>query len=312
MTRSTGRLLLRFVVTLGLFAVLAVVLDPRDVFDRISHMRPRWVAAALVVTVFQVVASGWRWRFTASRLSIDLPLKRAVSEYYLATFLNQVLPGGVLGDVSRAWRHARSEDTTLPSVHAVLLERLSGLAVMASVAVISGLLLARTPLLTTVLLVCVAAGVAYAVRRVTRFPAFEQFTRDARAALLEGAAFPIQLVTSCLVVASYLVVFLMAARSVGVDTPASLLLMLAGPVLMTMLIPVTVAGWGLREGAAAALWTVLGLTAADGVAISVAYGLLVLVSSLPGAAVVVATLSSDRDPDQRARHRPEGSDVPEA
>ena len=60
------------------------------------------------------------------------------------------------------------------------------------------------------------------------------------------------------------------------------LLPLVAPVLVTMLLPVTVAGWGLREGAAAALWHAVGLTAADGVAISVAYGLLVLVSSLPG------------------------------
>jgi uncharacterized membrane protein YbhN (UPF0104 family) len=295
-----------------LFSVLAVLVDPREIFDRVRHLRPAWVGAALGVTVLQVVASGWRWRFTASRLSIDLPLKRAVSEYYLATFLNQVLPGGVLGDVSRAWRHARSEDTTLPAVHAVLLERLSGLVVMASVAVISGLLLARTAAFTTAVLLVVAVGAAYAVRRVTRFPAFEQFARHARLAFLEGSALPIQLATSGLVVASYLVVFLMAARSVGIETPATLLLLLAGPVLMTMLVPVTVAGWGLREGAAAALWSVLGLTAADGVVISVSYGLLVLVSSLPGAVLVVATLWSDRDPGRRARLRPEGTDVPEA
>lgn len=312
MTRGTGRLLLRFAFTLLLLSVLAVLLDPREVIGRVTHLRPAWVLAALGVTVLQVVGSGWRWRFTASRLSIDLPLKRAISEYYLATFLNQFLPGGVLGDVSRAWRHARSEDTTLPSVHAVLLERLSGLVVMASVAVISGLLLARTAVLTAAVLVVAAVGAAYAVRRVTRVPALEQFARDARSALLEGSALPIQLATSGFVVASYLVVFLMSARSVGVDTSAPLLLMLAGPVLMTMLVPVTVAGWGVREGAAAALWSVLGLTAADGVAISVSYGLIVLVSSLPGALVVLATLWSDRDPRRRAGHRPERSAAPEA
>jgi len=311
-TRSTKRLLLRFAVTLVLLSVLAVVLDLREVVERISHLRPGWVVAALGVTVLQVMASGWRWRFTASRLAVDLPLRRAVSEYYLATFLNQVLPGGVLGDVSRAWRHARSEDTVLPSVHAVILERLSGLIVMASVAVVSGLFLVRTVSLAAVILIGVIVGAAYAVRRVTHFPAAEQFTKDARTALLEGPALPIQLVTSGLVVASYLLVFLMAARSVGVDTSATLLLMLAGPVLMTMLVPVTVAGWGLREGAAAALWSVLGMTPLDGVAISVAYGLLVLISSLPGAVVVLTTLWSDRDPGRRARRHPDGSDAPVA
>jgi hypothetical protein len=65
---------------------------------------------------------------------------------------------------------------------------------------------------------------------------------------------------------------------------------------MTMLIPVTVAGWGLRESAAAALWGAVGLTAADGVIVSVAYGLLVLVGSLPGALFLMNRGPSTRPP----------------
>ena len=71
------------------------------------------------------------------------------------------------------------------------------------------------------------------------------------------------------------------------ETPTLVLLPLVAPVLMTMLIPVTVAGWGLRESAAAVLWGAVGLTAADGVAVSLAYGLIVLLCSLPGAVVLL-------------------------
>ena len=63
----------------------------------------------------------------------------AVREYYLAMFLNQVLPGGVLGDVTRAWRHARLEDTGR-AVRAVVFERASGQLVMT---VVTGVSLAR-------------------------------------------------------------------------------------------------------------------------------------------------------------------------
>ncbi|NNM34814.1 MAG: UPF0104 family protein, partial [Gemmatimonadetes bacterium] len=54
--------------------------------------------------------------------------------------------------------------------------------------------------------------------------------------------------------------------------------------------PISVAGWGLREGAAALLWSAAGLTTAEGVAVSVAYGLIVLLSTLPGLAVLLASL----------------------
>ena len=85
---------------------------------------------------------------------------------------------------------------------------------------------------------------------------------------------------------------------------------LVAPVLMAMLIPITVAGWGVREGAAAALWGLVGLTPEDGVAISVAYGLLVLVSSAPGVPILTRILIEG--PGRRGRPVPTGSDGREA
>ena len=115
---------------------------------------------------------------------------------------------------------------------------------------------------------------------------------DVRKALFGGDARVLQWVSAALVVASYIAVFLVAARAVGVVTPLLRLLPLVAPVLMTMLIPVTLAGWGIREAAAAALWGLVGLTPADGATISVTYGLVVLTSSLPG--ILVLTLPGSR------------------
>jgi len=136
-----------------------------------------------------------------------------------------------------------------------------------------------------------------------------QLLVDVRRALLDGVALPVQLVTSTAVVASYLAVFVMAGRAVQLDTPALMLAMLAGPLLMTMLVPVTIAGWGLREVAAAALWSAAGLSPTDGVAVSVSYGLIVLVSSVPGAVVLGLTLLRSEDRDRTADPNPDGSGV---
>ena len=77
---------------------------------------------------------------------------------------------------------------------------------------------------------------------------------DLRRALLDGLAFPVQLSRSAAVVASYIAIFVMAGRAVQVDMSGLMLAMLAGPVLMSMLVPVTIAGRGLREGANASAW----------------------------------------------------------
>lgn len=295
----------RIAVSGILLILIARVLDVGDVIARLSSLDPRWILAALGLSVAQMVLLAWRWRFTAGRLGIDLPLRRAISEYYLGVFLNQLLPGGVSGDVSRAWRHARTPAPTGSAVRAVILERLTAQVVMTTVAVASvAHLLAWPPLPQIGAVLAVAVGSTIVVRSIVRSAAPESWVgrvwADTRDAGLAPDALPVQLVSSIVAALSYIAFFFMAARAIGVQTEASILLPLIAPVLMTMLVPITVAGWGVREGAAAALWSLVGLTPEDGVAISVAYGVLVLVSTAPGALVLTTILPGDRD--RKARH----------
>jgi glycosyltransferase 2 family protein len=92
------------------------------------------------------------------------------------------------------------------------------------------------------------------------------------------------------------VTFLIAARAVGIIAPASRMLPLVLLVMASMALP-SVAGWGPREGVAAWAFGAAGLGAQRGVATAVVYGVMVLVASLPGAAVlVVAWFGHSRAP----------------
>ncbi|MCH2252152.1 MAG: flippase-like domain-containing protein [Vicinamibacterales bacterium] len=287
---------LRAAVSIGLLAGLAWWLDLGPVVSRLAQMRFGWVLLAVAISVVQVAVLAWRWRFTAGCLGVDLSYTAAWREYYLSIFLNQVMPGGVVGDVSRAWRQARVQtrqrEPAGPAVRAVIFERLSAQAVMTAVALVSLLALpvivnrgSRLVLFGAgaVAVLIVIAMVVWMRRQSSAQSLVGQVLADLDAAHLSGPVFAAQLVSAAIVVGTYLATYLTAARAVGMDTPLPVLLPLVAPVLMSMLIPVTVAGWGLREGAAAVLWGAVGLTAADGVLVSVAYGLLVLIGSLPGA-----------------------------
>ncbi len=304
------RLLLRASVSIGLLAGLAWWLDLGTVASRLVQMRPVWVLLAVAISVVQVAVLAWRWRFTAGCLGVRLSFSAAWREYYLSIFLNQVLPGGVAGDVSRAWRQARAQtrlrESGGPAVRAVIFERMSAQAVMTTVAVVSLLALPVTADRGSRLVLVGAGAMAVLIviamvvwlrRQSSAQSLWGQVLADLGAAHLSGPVFVAQLVSAMIVVSTYLGTYLVAARAVGVETPSLVLLPLVAPVLMTMLIPVTVAGWGLREGAAAVLWGAVGLTVADGVVVSVAYGLLVLVGSLPGAMFLLMTGSTSRPPE---------------
>jgi uncharacterized membrane protein YbhN (UPF0104 family) len=300
---------LRVLVSVGLLFGLVWWLDLGSVVSRLTSMRLEWMVLAVAISVVQVWILAWRWRFTAGRLGVELSFATAWREYYLSIFLNQVLPGGVMGDVSRAWRQARGlaggREPAGPAVRAVIFERISAQVVMTTVALGSLLVLAITiddwSLLafmvagTAVVLVIVAAFLWIRLQSSTGSLAGLALADLVAAHWSRSALLP-QLVSGLLVVGSYLATYLAAARAVGVETPLPVLLPLIAPVLMTMLIPVTVAGWGLRESGAALLWGAVGLTAADGVTTSVAYGLVVLLSSLPGATMLVLGPGARRAP----------------
>ena len=81
--------------------------------------------------------------------------------------------------------------------------------------------------------------------------------------------------------------FTLCAAATGTVLPPLAVISVVPLVLTAMVLPVSVGGWGVREGAAAALWPVLGASAEAGVAASVAFGLVILAASLPGAVALM-------------------------
>jgi uncharacterized membrane protein YbhN (UPF0104 family) len=247
----------------------------------------------LVTTVF----SAWRWALVARGIGIRLPLGAAVADYYRALFLNAALPGGVLGDVHRAVRHGQSAGDMGRGVRAVVLERTAGqLALFAVGAVV--LVSMPSPVLGEVrqavpvvgLGVLGACAVVLAVR-MNRAPGRRAAGRgvlaEAREGLFSRRNAPGVLVSSVVVLAGYVGMFVLAADVAGADASVGELLPLAVLALLAMGLPLNVGGWGPREGVTAWAFGAAGLGAGRGLTVAVVYGVLSLVASLPGAVVLV-------------------------
>lgn len=286
----------RGVISVALLGTVALWVDPGEVMQEVRRLSPWWVVLALGISVLQVMLSAWRWRFIAGLLGVPLRFRYALREYYLALLINQLLPGGVMGDAGRAHRHARQAGSRGSAWRAVVLERASGQTAVALLVVV---VLALSPLwhqalgttgllVATAVLIGVAATVALLIAWIgraerSRLPRWcFAFGRDLHRSLLRRRVWYWQLCSSLAIVMSYGLVMVCAARAIGVELAAVDILALTPPLLLAMLVPLSIAGWGLREGAAASMWLFVGLPSAQGVAISLAYGVLVMLSSLPG------------------------------
>jgi uncharacterized membrane protein YbhN (UPF0104 family) len=272
------------------------------------------LAAGVVLTAAAAVLSAWRWTLVARGLGQPLRLRDAVPAYYRSMLLNVTLPGGVLGDVDRGVGQGRGAGDVGTGLRVVAWERCAGQVVL----VVLGLtvlvalpspLRAWVPGLLAALAVAVVAvgvvalGAAVVGRRSGRGPGGSWATRLARTVSADLGALRARGARAAVVLASVGVVvctsatFLVAARTAGVTLPSVRVVPLALAVLVAMAVPLGVAGWGPREGAAGALFAASGQGAGVGVATTTVYGVMVLVAVLPGVVVLVA----DR---RRRRRRP--------
>lgn len=263
---------------------------------------PALLAAAGVV-LFTTVCSAWRWTIVARGLGVPLSLPAAVAAYYRALFLNVTLPGGVAGDVYRGVSHGREVQDVGRALRAVVWERAAGQVVQVMLTIFV-LLVMPSPVRASMPFVATAAvAVALAVVLVGRMRMGAGSSRlvrvrdaavtDFRTGVLHRNAFPAVALASVLVVLGHTVTFLIAVRTVGITASTARLLPLVLLALLAMVLP-NLAGWGPREGVTAWVFAASGLGAARGAAAAVAYGVMVVVASLPGAIVLVAGWLSRR------------------
>ncbi len=255
------------------------------------------VAAAGTLTVLTTVCSAWRWRVVARALGVDIGLPGAVGAYYRSLFLNSVLFGGVLGDVHRAVTHGRRAGDVVLGLRAVGWERLCGQVVQAVVTAVVLLTLPSPvrPALPYILAgVAGLAGCAALVVRAAARRGRSRLTRAARAvsadlrhSLLAPDVWPRVALASVLVVSGHTATFVIAARAAGSTAPLGELVALLMVVQTVMVIPLSIGGWGLREGAAAWAFGAASLGAATGVTVATLYAVLMLTAVTPGAGLLL-------------------------
>jgi len=274
----------RVLISAAVFAVLVWRVGTGPFLDGVRTVDGRALLAAAGLAVLTTVSCAWRWKIVAGGLGVGLTLRAAVAAYYRSLFINVTVPGGIAGDVHRGISHGRDVSDVGRALQAVVWERFAGQVVQA-ILTVAVLLALPSPVHSSM---PVVAGAVVVVVMCAAFVARR------RLPLARGAWLGVTL-ASALVVCGHAATFLIAAQTVGATAPLSQLLPLALIAMLAMVLP-SAGGWGPREGVTAWVFGAAGLGVSQGVATAVAYGVMVFVASLPGAAVLLVSSS------RRIRH----------
>jgi uncharacterized membrane protein YbhN (UPF0104 family) len=92
----------------------------------------------------------------------------------------------------------------------------------------------------------------------------------------------LDLILSFFVVCSYILIYVISAVSLGLNIDYLAFMVFSPIILFSMTLPISIGGWGVRELTALLLSFLLGLSASASISVSIIYGILNLICSLPG------------------------------
>jgi uncharacterized membrane protein YbhN (UPF0104 family) len=300
------RNLLRVVVSLGALAFILSTVGLEKVAGLIRRADLLLMLAAFLLVVAGIVVRAVRWMVLLRALGIQVPLRRLVELYFIGTFFNAFLPSGLGGDVVRVLELAQDTHAAA-AAGTVIVDRMTGLLVLFAMALaalpFSGdLLPAETVSAIGLLSVggLVAGGFVLQgglLRRWSRWlPGPLALTGEGALARVYHAvtgcgsraiaqALGVSLLFNLLLVAlNYLV-----ARAVGVDIALTYFLLFVPLLSLTLTLPVSIGGLGVREGMAVLLFTQAGVGEAAAVAASLGvYLLSTVLAGLLGGLIYLA------------------------
>lgn len=305
--RKTLLLAVKAAVTAALIWLVFRNVDMADAVARVRAL-PVWVGPAIVAFIlFQFAFGIWRWRVLIGQFGAVLPFPRLLRLFFEGQFFNQALPSTVGGDGVRMYRAYRSGLALEPAISSVILDRVVGLTgLVVLVAAAQPLFYERVTdsaarfgfsaifaAAATGILILLCLGILpQGLRQWRIVQGLVTLSRAARTTFSRPAILVPVLAMSVAGHFSIVVAFYVMSQNLGLGVTFTDCLVMIPSVLLLATVPVSVAGWGVREGAMVTAFGLIGVAPGGVAAMSVLFGLAMIATSFPGG--VLWLLSRDR------------------
>ena len=266
--------------------------------DRLLQVSPLWLGAGIAVFVLQILIGGARWKVVTDAIGARLQLGLAFRFFYIGAFFAQVLSVG--GDAVRVYKAYRAGLGLGPAFSGVFLERAGTiLALLLIVVATQPVLIGRIEAdmagaMLFAVLAALAAGIAGLafLLYLDRLPAaldrwrvvrgLRAVAGDTRRVFLVPGPLIRLMAWGILTHLNLTFAIFLLARGLVIELSWLDCLALVPPVILIATIPITIGGWGVREGAMIVLLGLIGVPENDAGALSILAGLVGIAAALPG------------------------------
>jgi uncharacterized protein (TIRG00374 family) len=258
-------LLVRLAVVVVVLVIIATRLDLQTLTAQAKLLDYRYIGFGLLLWMIALVVASFRWKILIDVITPGASLISLLIFNFVGIFYGQFLPGSVTGDIVKGYYLARTQADKVGIMSSVLIDRFIGIgvngllglmALMSNNVILNALGVSRriATLLMVAIAVCLVIG--YIMFRVigrweSRFPRFfVPVYSSIRLYFQEPSALIKAALSSLVFFLVWSLALLCLAFAVGLNTldfPTILLILAA--LNFAQFIPISINGWGVREGA---------------------------------------------------------------
>jgi uncharacterized protein (TIRG00374 family) len=256
------------------FALLAYIFTRKTSLSQVlltlRHVDLPWLLISFSLHAVGLIVSAYRWQILIRAQGDDVPLKLLAQSYLVGTFFNNFLPTRFGGDVVRIWDGSKYSQSVVKSSAIVVVERLTGLLILflfaLGVSVIRLDLAHQSPFIWVALCfgaIGFAAVLAFLLApwpvffgrllksqrfqpMVAKIIAFRETIINYRQ---QKAAFTRAMLWALVLQLNVIIYYFLIGQSLHLKIPWLDYFMVIPVVHFIQLIPITINGLGLREGA---------------------------------------------------------------
>ena len=292
--------LLKVIVSLGLITFLINQVDFKGIVNILKNVDIKMIIYALTLLTIQVFIVTIRWQLVLKCQKIELDYKNTLQILWSGLFFNQAMPSSVGGDVIRGYYLKKQGMTLGRATLGVLMDRLFGMVGLVLLVLASlplsfelinnpiariGVLLIASGISFTLLLVFFTDKLPGNFSHFRVIKGFYLLSQDGRHCISKNYNGLIIIIISVLIHLISVVTVMTMAIGLGINVEWSGFLLIIPLVTLMMVVPISIAGWGVREGVMVVGFGYLGVAPEAALALSILYGLLMLVVALPGGVV---------------------------
>lgn len=287
--------IVRIIITIAILALIFRNIELKSVSSIILQADIKLLALAILFQLLSTLLAGYRWGKVMKKLNFGQKTGFYVRSYFKGSFFNQGLPTSIGGDAVRVLDVATIGHRKRDAFIGVFIDRVLGLVGLLILNLIANyflpeLLPKELFLMINIIVISGLIGFIsfiyiHKMKSLYKNRIFNYILRvseQLNKILHDFRSISFHLFIGVLIHLFSIINIYLVGQSVGLEYDLLTIAVIVPPVVLLTLIPISLAGWGIREGAMIGLFGLIGGVAANILSMSILYGIILIIASMPG------------------------------